>query len=552
MKNKILYIFAIVLFAVILFAGNVNAAEYADKNKDVIITMNDLGIGGTVKSVKNYKSSEEETYKNLESRVYITGVNQEKLNNYGNNRREEKANVKVKLQNDTTKVELFNEVYKYNSNGNNEKEYTTPTQLKIETINGEKYAIYNCSLNYSNYSTEKPIKKDIYSITLHNYLMEETYSSRPNIKITSTNGKSITYEFSIDITFVSENEPYTYYADYVNKYGQTYQVGGKGGGDWSDKSYLDTEYYFGTEIYETYPIPNNTNLDNAYYQLNIDVYQGESINVDNFGTLYYKGIFQEEWTDYYTDKQYMKTFYVYKNSLSNLKNPTKTMPFQAKTETGYVLHGYIFCNYEKSNLRREDEVTVDNQDLKLSMIYSGYTHYGTENIKLGVAKAKKTDTLYPKLKNGYEDIGDIDYNNRLDIDVNQLCVVSGTYQGNINITFDVGTENNGKQYVVSYSDEDYNHSYYKGVVKDGKVTITIHTSEIKRANDNIIKLGDVNGDGKINTKDAREVLLAYIGKNKLTDVQRIAADVNKDGKINTKDARQILLYYIGKIKNFTN
>ncbi len=63
-------------------------------------------------------------------------------------------------------------------------------------------------------------------------------------------------------------------------------------------------------------------------------------------------------------------------------------------------------------------------------------------------------------------------------------------------------------------------------------------------------LGDINEDSKINTKDAREVLLAYIGKTKLTVEQKRLADVNKDGKVNTKDARQILLYYIGKIKNF--
>jgi len=72
---------------------------------------------------------------------------------------------------------------------------------------------------------------------------------------------------------------------------------------------------------------------------------------------------------------------------------------------------------------------------------------------------------------------------------------------------------------------------------------------IKKA-DKIVKLGDINKDGKINTKDARETLLAYIGKNKLTEEQRIIADVNKDGKINTKDARQILLYYVGAIKQF--
>lgn len=65
-----------------------------------------------------------------------------------------------------------------------------------------------------------------------------------------------------------------------------------------------------------------------------------------------------------------------------------------------------------------------------------------------------------------------------------------------------------------------------------------------------VKLGDINKDNKIDTKDARLALLAYVGKEKLTTTQTNAADVNKDGKVDTKDARQILLYYVGKIKNF--
>ncbi len=63
-------------------------------------------------------------------------------------------------------------------------------------------------------------------------------------------------------------------------------------------------------------------------------------------------------------------------------------------------------------------------------------------------------------------------------------------------------------------------------------------------------LGDLNGDEKINAKDARNVLLAYIGKSTLTDEQKNAADVNNDGKVNAKDARQILRHYTGAIKNF--
>lgn len=60
--------------------------------------------------------------------------------------------------------------------------------------------------------------------------------------------------------------------------------------------------------------------------------------------------------------------------------------------------------------------------------------------------------------------------------------------------------------------------------------------------------GDLNEDGKIDTKDARQALLAYVGKVKLSTLQKRFADVNKDGKVDTKDARQMLLIYVGKVK----
>ena len=60
-------------------------------------------------------------------------------------------------------------------------------------------------------------------------------------------------------------------------------------------------------------------------------------------------------------------------------------------------------------------------------------------------------------------------------------------------------------------------------------------------------LGDVNGDGSINAKDANEVLIAAakIGtgwESGLSDAQQKAADVDHDGSINAVDAAWILRY----------
>ena len=63
------------------------------------------------------------------------------------------------------------------------------------------------------------------------------------------------------------------------------------------------------------------------------------------------------------------------------------------------------------------------------------------------------------------------------------------------------------------------------------VGVTYKTSAVK---------GDVNGDGKITTADAREALRAAVGLEELTDEQKKKADLDGDGSISTADAREIL------------
>ena len=74
------------------------------------------------------------------------------------------------------------------------------------------------------------------------------------------------------------------------------------------------------------------------------------------------------------------------------------------------------------------------------------------------------------------------------------------------------------------------------------------TSE-KFGEDDVL-LGDVNGDGKINNRDAARVYSYYNGIVTLTDEQLKAADVNGDGKVNNRDAAMIYAYYNGVRDSF--
>ena len=72
-------------------------------------------------------------------------------------------------------------------------------------------------------------------------------------------------------------------------------------------------------------------------------------------------------------------------------------------------------------------------------------------------------------------------------------------------------------------------------------------SEIKSIESTITDLiGDVNGDGKINARDAKLVLQYFNGKTEFTEEQKAKADVNGDGKINARDAKLILQIFNGK------
>ena len=65
-----------------------------------------------------------------------------------------------------------------------------------------------------------------------------------------------------------------------------------------------------------------------------------------------------------------------------------------------------------------------------------------------------------------------------------------------------------------------------------------------------IPYGDVNGDEKVDAKDALEVLKAAVDKVTLTEEQMLRAEVDAKEGINAKDALEILKYTVGKIEKF--
>ena len=65
-----------------------------------------------------------------------------------------------------------------------------------------------------------------------------------------------------------------------------------------------------------------------------------------------------------------------------------------------------------------------------------------------------------------------------------------------------------------------------------------------------VTLGDIDGNGKIDTTDARLALQYAVEKITLTEDQLFAGDVDASGKVDTTDARLILQYAVEKIDKF--
>jgi Ca2+-binding EF-hand superfamily protein len=61
----------------------------------------------------------------------------------------------------------------------------------------------------------------------------------------------------------------------------------------------------------------------------------------------------------------------------------------------------------------------------------------------------------------------------------------------------------------------------------------------------IVVLGDVDGNGVIDTTDCVRVKAAFLGVYKLSAAEAIAADVDKNGTIDTTDFVRVKAHFLG-------
>ena len=116
-----------------------------------------------------------------------------------------------------------------------------------------------------------------------------------------------------------------------------------------------------------------------------------------------------------------------------------------------------------------------------------------------------------------------------------------------NLKFDAATG-----YVTGFKAGETANDYEGLTIKKGAQTVsgtslicTGNTVVYNNKTYKIVVIGDVNGDGKVNSTDFMQVRRHYLGLYTLTDANLKAADVNKDGKINSTDFMQIRRHFLG-------
>ena len=115
-----------------------------------------------------------------------------------------------------------------------------------------------------------------------------------------------------------------------------------------------------------------------------------------------------------------------------------------------------------------------------------------------------------------------------------------------------GGTQSGNKYTASYSFPDVpSGTYTMKVIKSKHVTreytITVGAEAVTQ-DVKIHLLGDINGDGRVNTMDAGRANSHARGKTLLTGYEFACTDINGDGRVNTMDAGRINAHARGTAK----
>lgn len=205
-------------------------------------------------------------------------------------------------------------------------------------------------------------------------------------------------------------------------------------------------------------IPGYNDYTNCYFELVVNEYIGKQVNIDNFGTFTY--------TEQTRNEDDMN-WYIYKFNISDpskYNKPTseaKSFNFEITVErTGKSYQ--VWLDYNVIGERKIYE--VKNNTVSIAVEASS-----DKDLSLKADEISKESNTYLQMieyinkKCDNECLGSFD-----------ISLVGGDYKGNLEVTFMVGEQYNGKKVLVCHKKSDGTYEYFENNVKNGKVSITVN------------------------------------------------------------------------------
>lgn len=362
----------------------------------------------------------------------------------------------------TVYIEIDNDINEVTVKENNKK-------LKIVEKNGKKYIEYNV----------KVFKKEKSGYSLYN-----------------ENDEIVTLQYKKDSENIFEQE--TDFATIVTKnYYDAYLEAVDSNGKYIG-SEIDTNYgksNLGETCWSQIDLTRAADYTDAYYKLFLSVNTGDSINVDKLGEFKYSGI---EYSNIYKKNMYIYKAKITDTSILNSSNKVSLVINVVDKTTNQGCYNYIdMCI--TGDKRQTYSVKKDNVGISVNASTGA-------NSSLKVDDISKDNETYLEMTSGI-----LNFKDYIQIACYNLSIENGKYEGNLTLTFDVGTENEGKTVYIWHRKADKTIEDFKRKVENGKVTITVtelspfllaysknDTIEENNKEDNIQKENNQENNNKVN------------------------------------------------------
>lgn len=202
-----------------------------------------------------------------------------------------------------------------------------------------------------------------------------------------------------------------------------------------------------------YPIPAKLDLSKCYVEYLTNTYIGETLKVDCLGNVPYVGKYGNQ--------------YKYKMSLKNVKvDENNGFPINEFSYKGSVsIEGFYLDPSYTINNETYVEQTKTNTSTKLK-----FDLYGKFKGTLKAEEIQKGDLIYNKVNEELKKYS----NDNIYMNISNIYIEGGSFEGPLKLTFYVGEQYNGKYYNICHMKNwYYEFENFEGIVENGKIEIVV-------------------------------------------------------------------------------